>query len=82
MAQFSIELPERLLPGLQAVVSRHNADNGTALTVADWLTRHVAEVAAHDELLAEQQRLTKQAQDDLEAALKAVRERLVGEGAR
>jgi len=82
MSTFTIDLPDRLLPGIQAVVARHNADNGSALTVEGWLTRHVAEVAAHDELLAEQQRLTKQAQDDLEAALKAVRERLVGEQGR
>ncbi len=77
MATFKISLADRLLPGLQAVVSRYNADNGAALTVEDWLTRHVAEVAAHDELLAEQQRLAKQAQDDLEAALRTLRDRLI-----
>jgi hypothetical protein len=77
MATFTIELPDRLLPGLQAVVARHNADNGTALTVADWLNRHAAEVAAQDELLAEQQKLTKQAQEDLEAALRSLRERII-----
>jgi hypothetical protein len=77
MAQFTIELRERLVPGLQAVVARHNADNGTAITVEDWLARHVAEVAIQDEFLAEQGRLAKQAQDDLEAALRSLRERII-----
>jgi hypothetical protein len=77
MATFTIELRERLVPGLQAVVGRHNADNGTALTVEDWLARHVAEIAIQDEFLAEQGRLAKQAQDDLEAALRSLRERII-----
>jgi hypothetical protein len=77
MAKFTIDLPERLLAGLQTVVTRHNADNGTTFTVESWLNRHVAEVAVQDELLIEQAKLAKHAQDDLEAALRAVRERLV-----
>jgi hypothetical protein len=77
MATFKIDLPDRLLPGLQAFVARYNADNGAGLSVEEWLARHTAEIGAHDQLLAEQQRLTKQAQDDLDAALRAVRERLI-----
>jgi len=77
MAQFTIDLPDRLLPGIQAVVARHNADNGAALTVGDWLTRHVAEVAVQDEFLAEQGRLAAQAQEELEAALRSLRKRMV-----
>lgn len=77
MPNFTIDLPERLLPGLRAVVERHNANQGVAMTVQEWVELHVREIAVSDALAAEQQNLARQAERDLEEALKAVRERLI-----
>lgn len=72
----SIEVPDRLVPGLNKVVGRYNADNGTDYSVAEWLQLHTLEICVQDELLAEQQRLAVQAQEDVAAGVKALRERL------
>jgi hypothetical protein len=72
----SIEVPDRLVPGLNKVVGRYNADNGTDYDVAAWLQLHTLEIAVQDDLLAEQQRLAVQAQEDVAAGVRALRERL------
>jgi hypothetical protein len=74
--KYEIEVPERLVAGLNKVVGRYNADNGTAYDVAEWLQLHAREIAVQDELLAEQQRLVKQAEADVAAALAELRVRL------
>ena len=76
MAKYTQNVPARLLGGLRKVVGRYNADNGTELTVAEFLQLHVLEIAVQDELQAEQQRLTEQAQRDVAAGLTALRDRL------
>lgn len=79
--EYLIEVPERLVAGLNKVVGRYNADNGTAYAVGEWLQLHTLEIAIQDELAAEQQRLIKQAEADVAAALAAVRQWLTsGEG--
>jgi hypothetical protein len=78
MAVFTIDLPDRLLPSTQAVVARNNADNGSDLTIEGWLKRHVTEAALPGRIPRRARRLAKQAQEDLEAALRALREVRVG----
>lgn len=76
MAKYAQSVPVRLVPGLRKVVGQYNADNGTELTVGEWLQLHVLEIAVQDELVAEQKRLTEQAQRDVSAAVIALRDRL------
>jgi hypothetical protein len=76
MAKYTQNVPARLIGGLRRVVGRYNADQGAELTVAEWLQLHVLEIAVQDELGAEQQRLTEQAQKDVAAGVLALRDRL------
>ncbi len=74
--RYEINVPERLVAGLNKVVGRYNADNGTDYDVAGWLQLHVLEIAVQDDLLAEQQKLAAQAQRDVAAGVQALRDRL------
>lgn len=74
--KYTIEIPDRLVVGLNKVVGRYNADNGTAYDVAGWLQLHTLEIAVQDELVAEQQKLVKQAEVDVAAAVGSLRDRL------
>jgi hypothetical protein len=80
VAKYEIEIPDGLVPGLNKLVARYNADAGTDMSVADWLRMHVTELALVDELQAERQRLTAQAQRDVEVGLQALRDRIAAEG--
>lgn len=80
MATYTIDIPDKLVPGLAKVVARYNADNGADLSVLDWVRTHVIEIALQDELATEQQRLVQQAQKDVAAAILAFKERLTAEG--
>lgn len=73
---YTITIPDRIVPGLNRVVGRYNADNGTAYDVPGWLQLHTLEIAVQDELVAEQQKLIKQAEADVASAVAALRDRL------
>jgi hypothetical protein len=73
---YVITVPGRLVVGLNKVVGRYNADNGTAYSVPEWLQLHTLEIAVQDELVAEQQKLVKQAEADVAGALVLLRDRL------
>lgn len=75
--KYTLEIPDGLVAGLNKVVGRYNASNGTSYDAAGWLQLHALEIAVQDELLAEQQRLTAQAAEDVAVAVLAYRERLV-----
>jgi hypothetical protein len=77
MPKFTLDLSEAALAGLQGVVARYNADNGTGLTVLDWLHLHVRELAIQDDLLAAAKTLREQAEASADAAFKAERQRLL-----
>ncbi len=77
MAKYTQNVPARLVPGLRRIVGQYNADNGSELTVVEWLQLHVLEIAVQDELAAEHKRLTEQAGRDVSAAVVALRDRLV-----
>jgi hypothetical protein len=74
--QYVIEVPDRLVAGLNRVVGRYNAGTGRDFDVPTWLRVHVLELAVQDELVAEHTRLTQQAQEDVAAAVEALRDRL------
>jgi len=77
MPKFTLDISDAAVDGLQAVVARYNADNGTALTVLDWLHLHAREIAVQDQLLTAAQSLREQADKDADAAFKAERQRLL-----
>ncbi len=77
MPKYTQNVPARLVPGLRRIVGAYNAENGAELTVSEFLQLHVLELAVQQELVAEQQRLTEQAQRDLLAGVAALRDRLI-----
>jgi hypothetical protein len=77
--QFTLTLTPATVARLQRVVARHNGEHGAALTLGEWLALHVRELAVQEELVEEQQRLVRQAERDVAAALLAAKERLLGE---
>jgi hypothetical protein len=74
--EYTITIPDKLVPGLNKIVGRYNAEQGTDLSVAGWLQLHALEIAVGDQLAAEQQRLARQAEADVQAAVVALRDRL------
>jgi hypothetical protein len=77
MPRFTLDISDPALAGLQALILRYNADNGTALTVQDWLLLHLKELAIQDRLLEASRTFREQAEVDAAAAFRAERERLL-----
>lgn len=77
MPTFTLTISDPALEGLQTVVARYNGDNGTTLSVQDWLLLHVKEIAIQDDLLAAAQTFRTQAEQSAADALRAERERLL-----
>ena len=75
--RFVIELTPGIVQRLQAVVSRHNAGQGSELTLSEWLHSHVQEIAVIEELQRVATDLAAQAQRDVDAAVAAERRRLM-----
>jgi uncharacterized protein YqfA (UPF0365 family) len=65
------------VPALQTLAARYNADNGTALTLAEFLELHVAEMSIQDEFAARVEALQRQRDAELTAAFRAERDRLI-----
>ncbi len=81
MPQFTITLTQKAVDKLQQQVQRTNENQGTSLTIKQWITLHLRELAITDELNAavtglrdEQQR---DAQSTLEAAIRTARDQLL-----
>ncbi len=77
MPKFTLDLTQAAVDGLQTVVQRYNADNGTAVTVQEWLLLHLKELAIQDRLLEAARTLRDQADKDADAAFRAERQRLL-----
>ena len=77
MPKFTFDLPPGAINRLQPIVARYNQDNGTDLSLQDWLLLHLKEIAIQHDLAATHQDLERQAQRDLEAALLAQRQHLL-----
>jgi hypothetical protein len=79
MPTFTIELNGRMVTRLNRIVGRYNADNGTDMTLQAWLQLHIREIAIQEDLAAEHAALTKQAEADVSAAVRAAKDRLLSE---
>ncbi len=77
MPKFTLDLSPTAVAGLQLLAGRYNADNGTTLSVTDWLHLHVKELAIQDDLVAAAKSLREQADRDADAAFNAERQRLL-----
>lgn len=77
MPKFTVDISEAALTRLQAVVAQYNANQGTALTVAEWLMLHIKEIALGAELAARMTDLERQSKDAYQAAVLAERQRLL-----
>ncbi len=81
MPTFTIDLSAAAVTRLQAIVAAYNANNGLALTVAQWLLLHIKEVAIGQELGDSVDALRKQVEANANAALNAAvtaeRDRLI-----
>ncbi len=81
MPKFTLDLTAAAVTRLNAIVGAYNANNGTALTVPEWLLLHIKEVAVGEQLAAAVDGLRRQAEANanaaLEDAVKAERDRLI-----
>jgi ribosomal protein L21 len=71
MPKHTINLSAKTEVGLQIVVSEHNVQQGTTLTLDQWLLLHLQEVAVARQLQATVTALIEQHQRDAQAALEA-----------
>ena len=71
MPKFTIDLPDKGVAALQALVAEYNGNTGGQLTVQDWLTLHVKELAISRQLAPTVDALRQQTEADAQAALNA-----------
>ena len=64
-------LPDAVVPLLQRLTDRTNAQQKTTFSVLDWLALHLKELAIADDLAAAVEQLRQQQQTDAEASLAA-----------
>ncbi len=69
MPEFTLNLTQKAVTKLQALVDRHNANQGTDLTLLAWLQLHAQELAIAADLNAAVTELQRQANDDANTAL-------------
>ena len=83
MPKYTIELPQKAVTKLQAVVARYNDTVGTSLTVKQWIERHLRELAIAEQLATAidtvQKEQEQQARDDLQSAINTTRDQLVAD---
>lgn len=77
MPNFTITLSPQAVARLQAIVQRYNEQTGQNLTALQFLHLHIKELLVADDLAAEAQALEKQAQQGLQDAIRAARQRHV-----
>jgi len=79
--RFTIDITDKALAKLQTHVDRTNENQGTALTVQQWLVLHVNEIAIAQDLGAAVDGIRQQeetnARSALEAAVKTARDQLL-----
>ncbi len=83
MPKYTIELPQKAVTKLQAVVARYNDTVGTSLTVKQWIDRHLRELAIAEQLAVAIDTLPKEQEqkmrDDLQTAINTIRDQLIQE---
>ncbi len=78
MPTLTIDLSDAAIQRLDAYRVEHNAATGEALTLRQWLIHHLREVAISRELGTKATDLQRQAGVDVETAVEAERQRLMG----
>lgn len=71
MPTYSVTLSNAAVAKLQAVVDRHNTQQGTSLTVKQWILQTLKDTAIQEDLMAAIPVLMEQANQDEQVALKA-----------
>ena len=83
MPEFALSISDKTLEGLQVEVTRHNANNGTFLSVLEWIDLHLKDIVIAPALASFSEELRKEAEqkakDLLLASLRAERDRLLQE---
>lgn len=83
MPQFTIDLSDSAVARLKSLVDRTNANQGTSLTLRDWIVLHLKEVAVAEDLARDLEALRQQAEREanatFEAAARALKERLLAD---
>lgn len=81
MATFRIDVPDKAVAGLQAVVKRYNEDNGATLSVQEWIVLHLKDIVVGPDLAAAMPAIReeeeKKANDALAARIAAKRQELL-----
>ncbi len=79
MPSFTITLSPKAVQKLNVHVQRTNDTAGTSLTLKDWITLHLKELAIADDLSPAVDQLATETQDTLAAAVRAKRDQLLQE---
>jgi len=79
MARYTINLTDTTAAKLAAIVDTYNANSGTALTVTDWITLHLRELAIQSALMTYVEETRKTAEQQGLDAVAAERQRLLDE---
>ena len=83
MPKFTIDLKQKTVDKLQVLVQRTNENQGTNLTLLQWLKHHVDELAIAEELglavTALQEQQQKAANSALDASIRAKRDELLAD---
>ena len=69
MPKFTLDLSPAAVVRLQHVVNGYNLNNGTAITLTEWMHLHLKEVATQEEMAGAVDALRKQAEANATAAL-------------
>ena len=75
---FTVLLSQAAVDRLTLLKTAYNAEAGTALTLTDWITLHLRELAINAEWSASVQALQRQLELDVQAAVRGERTRLLG----
>ena len=79
MPTFTLALTDAAVARLQPLVARYNADFGVDLSLQDWITLHLQEIAIGPDLAAKLDQLRQQSEADLTAAVAAEKARLLSD---
>jgi hypothetical protein len=79
MGKHEIELSDAAESRLALVVAQYNVATGAQLTLTQWLSLHLKELAIQREMAGVGEQLRQQAEADANAALAAERARLLAE---
>ncbi len=77
MAIYEVNLSAAAEARLALLVTRYNKINNSAVTLGEWITQHIKELAVQRELAESAEGIREQVEKDTETALNAERQRLL-----